>query len=141
MQEAVQLIQDPLASSPEDRPCTGKWSGSLRELSRRRSAHSLPRHPRVPASTAIGHAGELVLGSLKEAVDLAVMSGRFHLYEGYTPQQVVGGVRLFKAHGHRKTGSYECSGGIDVSYGKGAPGSDQRSNQSTRRESALRAER
>ena len=54
--------------------------------------------PGLPASTAVGHAGELVLGTLgangSGTVDLAVMSGRFHLYEGYTPQQVASGVRL-----------------------------------------------
>ena len=79
--------------------------------------------PGLPTSTAIGHAGELVLGSLGtngQAVDLAVMSGRFHLYEGYTPQQVVAGIRLFKAIGINRLVLTNAAGGIDVSYGRGA---------------------
>jgi purine-nucleoside phosphorylase len=44
--------------------------------------------PHFPRSTVVGHAGELVLGTwMGESV--AVLSGRMHLYEGYTPAQVV----------------------------------------------------
>ena len=79
--------------------------------------------PGLPTSTAIGHAGELVIGSLDangQAVEVAVMSGRFHLYEGYTPQQVVTGIRLFKAMGIQRIVLTNAAGGIDVSYGRGA---------------------
>jgi purine-nucleoside phosphorylase len=77
----------------------------------------------LPLSTAIGHAGELVIGTLGangHSVDVAVMSGRFHLYEGYTAQQVVSGVRLFHALGIRQLVLTNAAGGIDVSYGQGA---------------------
>ena len=43
--------------------------------------------PDWPASTAVGHAGKLVLGKLGDLA-VAVMAGRAHLYEGYTPAQV-----------------------------------------------------
>jgi purine-nucleoside phosphorylase len=79
--------------------------------------------PGLPTSTAIGHAGELVLGTLGvkgHGVDVAVMSGRFHLYEGYTPQQVVSGVRLFHALGIRRLVLTNAAGGIDISFGRGA---------------------
>src|SRR5690242_6607146 len=44
--------------------------------------------PHFPSATVVGHAGRLVLGELR-GVPVAAMQGRFHLYEGYTPQQVV----------------------------------------------------
>jgi len=44
-----------------------------------------------PSLDRVGHAGELVIGTLgangSGTVDVAVMSGRFHLYEGYSAQQ------------------------------------------------------
>src|ERR1700722_2945369 len=40
--------------------------------------------PNFPRSTAIGHAGRLVIGKVADA-PVAVMQGRVHLYEGYTP--------------------------------------------------------
>lgn len=49
--------------------------------------------PGWPVSTAIGHAGQLVVGTVA-GTPIAVMSGRVHLYEGYTAQQVVFGTRV-----------------------------------------------
>ena len=49
--------------------------------------------PEWPQSTAIGHAGKLVFGTAA-GVDIAVMAGRAHLYEGYSPAQVTYGVRV-----------------------------------------------
>ncbi|HET7514756.1 MAG TPA: purine-nucleoside phosphorylase, partial [Gaiella sp.] len=49
--------------------------------------------PGWPASTAVGHAGTLVLGSFG-GVPVAVMKGRAHLYEGLPPADVVFGVRV-----------------------------------------------
>ena len=80
--------------------------------------------PGLPPVTAVGHAGELVIGGLgtngREAVDLAVMSGRFHFYEGYSPQQVVSGIRLFRELGIRRVVLTNAAGGINPAYAKGA---------------------
>jgi purine-nucleoside phosphorylase len=80
--------------------------------------------PGFPVSTAVGHAGELVIGTLgangKQAVDLAVMSGRFHLYEGYPPQQVTAGIRLFHELGIKRVVLTNAAGGINPDYGEGA---------------------
>jgi purine-nucleoside phosphorylase len=44
--------------------------------------------PHFPRSTVAGHAGELNLGTWR-GVPTAMLSGRMHLYEGYTPAEVV----------------------------------------------------
>src|SRR5271167_3898998 len=44
--------------------------------------------PTFPRSTAIGHAGQLVVGKSGD-VPVAVMQGRVHLYEGYSAAEVV----------------------------------------------------
>jgi purine-nucleoside phosphorylase len=49
--------------------------------------------PGWPASTAVGHAGTLVLGAFG-GVPIVVMKGRAHLYEGHPPDKVVFGVRV-----------------------------------------------
>lgn len=49
--------------------------------------------PGWPVSTALGHAGTLVLGTFA-GVPLAVMKGRAHLYEGHPADRVVFGVRV-----------------------------------------------
>ncbi|MDO9110794.1 MAG: purine-nucleoside phosphorylase, partial [Desulfatirhabdiaceae bacterium] len=44
--------------------------------------------PHFPVSTVEGHPGQLLFGDLKGR-DVAVFKGRFHLYEGYSPQEVI----------------------------------------------------
>ncbi len=72
-----------------------------------------------PQSTAVGHAGRLVLGCLNGA-GVAVMSGRAHLYEGYSPAQVVFGVRTLGALGVRSFVFTNAAGGINLAYQRGA---------------------
>jgi purine-nucleoside phosphorylase len=72
-----------------------------------------------PPSTAVGHAGKLVLGSL-DGVDVAVLAGRAHLYEGYSARQVVFGVRLLGALGVRSFIFTNAAGGINPDYQRGA---------------------
>jgi len=43
--------------------------------------------PGFPISTVEGHAGALLVAKIKD-VPVFVFSGRFHLYEGYSPQEV-----------------------------------------------------
>ena len=75
--------------------------------------------PGLPVSTAIGHRGELVVGTF-DGIPIAVMSGRFHLYEGYTAQQVVAGIRLFRELGVRRVVLTNAAGGINPDFGEGA---------------------
>lgn len=79
--------------------------------------------PDFPASTAVGHAGELVVGTLGangKGTDVIVMSGRFHLYEGYTARQVTSGIRLFRQLGVKRVVLTNAAGGINPDYAAGA---------------------
>ena len=75
--------------------------------------------PGWPRSTAIGHAGKLILGNVGD-LDVAVMAGRVHLYEGYTPAQVTYGVRVLGALGVRSMVMTNAAGGINLSLTRGS---------------------
>jgi purine-nucleoside phosphorylase len=75
--------------------------------------------PGWPGSTAIGHAGKLLLGKVGD-LDVAVMAGRVHLYEGYSPAQVTFGVRVLGAMGVRSMVFTNAAGGINLSLGRGS---------------------
>jgi purine-nucleoside phosphorylase len=75
--------------------------------------------PSFPQSTAIGHAGNLVIGSV-DGVAVAAMQGRVHLYEGYSAQQVAFPVRVFACMGIKAVLITNAAGGINPSYGRGA---------------------
>jgi purine-nucleoside phosphorylase len=75
--------------------------------------------PHFPRSTAIGHVGQLVLGTVA-GVPVAGMQGRVHLYEGYTPKQVAFPTRVFSRVGIRAVIVTNAAGGINLSYSEGA---------------------
>ncbi|HLG15568.1 MAG TPA: purine-nucleoside phosphorylase [Blastocatellia bacterium] len=75
--------------------------------------------PHFPTSTVDGHAGSLLIGSI-EGVDVVVMKGRFHFYEGYSMEQVTLPVRVFKLMG---IGSLFLTNAAGSTSTKLAPGS------------------
>lgn len=74
--------------------------------------------PGWPPSTAVGHASRLVGGRLG-ALEVAVLSGRVHFYEGYSMQQVTFGVRVLGALGIRSLAVTNAAGGINLSLERG----------------------
>jgi purine-nucleoside phosphorylase len=75
--------------------------------------------PHFPRSTAIGHAGQLVLGTV-DGVPVAGMQGRVHLYEGYSAKQVAFPMRVFSRMGVQAVILTNAAGGINLSYCEGA---------------------
>ena len=74
--------------------------------------------PHFPQSTAIGHAGQLVLGKVGN-VEVAAMQGRVHLYEGYTVNEVVFPVRVFSRLGVAVVILTNAAGGIKLEFTQG----------------------
>ncbi|MBI4868252.1 MAG: purine-nucleoside phosphorylase [Candidatus Wallbacteria bacterium] len=68
--------------------------------------------PNFPVSTVHGHSGQLLVGSIGSRRVLA-MQGRFHLYEGYTPEQCTFPVRVFRALEIPRLIVTNASGGIN----------------------------
>jgi purine-nucleoside phosphorylase len=75
--------------------------------------------PAFPRSTAIGHAGLMVIGKVGE-VAVAAMQGRVHLYEGYSPQEVTFPIRVFGRMGIGAVLITNAAGGINLKYQQGA---------------------
>src|SRR5277367_3600891 len=75
--------------------------------------------PGFPRSTAVGHAGQLVVGKSGD-IPVAVMQGRVHLYEGYSAAEVAFPTRVLGRSGVRALILTNAAGGINVEYGQGA---------------------
>src|SRR4029077_16371643 len=75
--------------------------------------------PAFPLSTAIGHAGQLVVGKSGN-VPIAVMQGRDDRYEGYSAAEVAFPTRMLGRLGVRALILTNAAGGINVEYGQGA---------------------
>src|SRR5437660_6080247 len=75
--------------------------------------------PSFPQSTAIGHAGRMVIGKAGD-VAVAAMQGRVHLYEGYSAQQVAFPIGVFARMGIKAVILTNAAGGINLGYSAGA---------------------
>lgn len=74
--------------------------------------------PHFPRSTAVGHAGRLVLGKIS-GCPIVIMQGRVHLYEGYPASQVGFPMRVFSRLGVGAAILTNAAGGINLDYGQG----------------------
>jgi purine-nucleoside phosphorylase len=75
--------------------------------------------PGFVSSTAVGHAGQLVVGAVG-TVPVIAMQGRVHYYEGYSLEEVTFPIRTFKLLGIDTLILTNAAGGIDVQLSQGA---------------------
>lgn len=71
--------------------------------------------PGFPRSTSPHHSGRLIIGRLGET-QVVAMSGRFHLYEGYTPGEVTFPIRVFKLMGIKRLFISNAAGGLSPDF-------------------------
>ena len=74
--------------------------------------------PHFPKSTVPGHSGRLVIGTL-DGVPVAVMQGRVHAYEGYSPEEVTFPVRVLGLLGVKTLIVTNAAGGIRLDMKQG----------------------
>lgn len=71
--------------------------------------------PGFPVSTAVGHAGKMILGDLGGKFVVA-MKGRFHYYEGYAMDLVTLPIRVMKVLGISYLFVSNAAGGVNFDY-------------------------
>jgi purine-nucleoside phosphorylase len=113
---------DFLGTRLKDRPVIGIITGTglasvtdLMSIDLRISYAAIPHFPR---STSEGHRGNLATGRLAGLPSMA-LEGRFHLYEGYTPEQITYPVRVMAALGVEYLLISSAAGGLNPLFQPG----------------------
>ena len=119
MQTSVDYIRSRTNREPRVAVVLGSGLGAFADELSQRLEIPYAGIPDWPVSTAAGHAGKLVFGQL-DGLEVVVMAGRSHLYEGYSPGQVTMGVRVLHRLGARSIIFTNAAGGINLSYSQGA---------------------
>jgi purine-nucleoside phosphorylase len=96
----------------------GSGLGDFADEFRNAAAIPYAKIPYFPRSTAIGHAGQLVIGQVGD-VAVAGMQGRVHLYEGYSVKEVAFPIRVFARMGIQAVIVTNAAGGINRNYSQG----------------------
>ena len=116
--EAVTAIQAHTLQKPAVALILGSGLGDL--VAELRDAVAIPyaQIPHFAHSTAIGHAGRLLIGMLED-VPVVVMQGRLHLYEGYSLPVLTLPVRVMHSLGAHTLIVTNAAGGINGAYRQG----------------------
>lgn len=118
VREASRAIRDRWSGLPEVGLVLGTGLGALAREIEPEATFPYADLPHFPRSTVAGHAGQLVCGRLAGRPVMA-MEGRFHLYEGYTAEQVTFPIRVMKELGCRLLIVSNASGGLNPHFRKG----------------------
>ena len=114
--EAASFLNSKLGSlRPRIGIVLGSGLGAVADVVTKPVAVPYAQIPHFPQSTVEGHSGRIVAGLLG-GIPVAVMQGRVHYYEGYTPQQVTFPMRVLGVIGLQAVILTNAAGGIQQGY-------------------------
>ncbi len=116
--EAADTVRERTAMAPHVALVLGSGLGALAAEVENPVIVPYTDIPHFPASTAPGHAGRLVLGTVA-GIPVAIMAGRVHLYEGYTADEVAFPVRVLHRLGAQSLIITNAAGGINSDFHPG----------------------
>ncbi|MBW2609035.1 MAG: purine-nucleoside phosphorylase [Deltaproteobacteria bacterium] len=118
IQAATDFLSSKIKGSPEIGMITGTGLGNLTEKIEVDFRLPYKEIPHFPTSTTLGHKGTLVSGKLANRSVMA-MEGRFHIYEGYTPQNITFPIRVMSNIGISRLFISSAAGGLDPQFRPG----------------------
>jgi len=116
--EAAAFIRAHIAVAPEIAIVLGSGLGSFADRIEHPVAIAYAGIPHFPRPTVEGHSGRLVVGTLA-GTRVAVMQGRVHAYEGYSPDEVTFPVRVLGRLGITTMVVTNAAGGIRMDLEQG----------------------
>jgi purine-nucleoside phosphorylase len=116
--EAAGAIRERIAVQPRVAIVLGSGLGSFAERIEQPVSIPYPEIPYFPRPTVEGHSGRLVVGTVART-PVAVMQGRVHAYEGYTPEEVTFPVRVLGRLGIITLVVTNAAGGVRLDLRQG----------------------
>lgn len=116
--KAAQYIQSIKVSKPKVGVVLGSGLGIFVEQIENKTVIPYNDIPYFKKTTVEGHEGKLILGKVK-GVEVVVLQGRFHAYEGLPMEEVVFPVRLLSVLGIKQLILTNAAGGVNLKYRPG----------------------
>ena len=113
--EAVNFIKNEYSSRPVVGIVLGSGLGSFTSEINIEKEIPYGDIPHFPTSTVEGHSGKLIFGELA-GKKIVCMAGRFHVYEGYSSEQIVFPIRVLKFLGIDTLLLSNAAGGVNPAF-------------------------
>ena len=113
--EAANYLASRLPKDIKTAIILGSGLGKLGDMLENPTIIPYTQIPHFSHSTAIGHKGNLIAGTLS-GVTVLCMQGRFHYYEGYPMEQVTFPIRVMKLLGIENLLVSNAAGGINQTF-------------------------
>jgi purine-nucleoside phosphorylase len=117
-EEAAAFVRERISVRPRVAVVLGSGLGSFAERIEHPVAIAYQDIPHFPRPTVEGHSGRLIVGSVA-AAPVAVMQGRVHAYEGYTPEEVTFPIRVLGRLGITTLIITNAAGGVRLNLRQG----------------------
>jgi purine-nucleoside phosphorylase len=119
-QVSARYIREHISSDVDVAVVLGSGLGTFAETLENRTIIPYEEIPDFVRSTVEGHSGRLVVGALPSStINVAVMQGRFHYYEGHSLEEVTLPIRAFGAMGVKKLVLTNAAGSINQNFNAG----------------------
>lgn len=118
LQETITFLKENGITNPEIGIVLGTGLGKLVDEISIEKEIAYAEIPYFPQATVEFHSGRLIYGELSNK-KVVVMSGRFHLYEGYNAWEVTYGIRTMHGLGIQNLLISNAAGAINLNYKKG----------------------
>jgi purine-nucleoside phosphorylase len=113
--ETVAHLKKQISNTPKVGIILGSGLGGLVDEVEIEKAIEYGDIPNFPVSTVKGHGGKLIFGTIN-GVQVVMLSGRFHFYEGYNMQEVTFPVRVMKMLGAEYLFVSNAAGGMHPDF-------------------------
>jgi len=116
--ESAEFIKERMSIHPEIAIILGTGLGNLVEQIQIHKEISYKLIPHFVPTTVESHSGKIILASWA-GMEILILSGRLHYYEGYSPQQITFPIRVLKELGIKKLILTNASGTVNPNYSAG----------------------
>lgn len=115
VKESAEFLKSQMPNHPNIAIILGSGLGGLVQQIKTLKEIPYSEIPNFPISTVKGHKGTWIFGKLNN-IDVIVLSGRFHYYEGYTMKEVTFPIQVMKELGVNKLILSNAAGGMNPSF-------------------------
>jgi purine-nucleoside phosphorylase len=115
LKETVKFLQKEYKKTPDVGIVLGSGLGNFASQIKIEKEVPYADIPHFPVSTVKGHSGKLIFGKIGDR-NVVAMAGRFHYYEGYTPQEVVYPIRVMKMLGIKTLLLSNAAGSVNPGF-------------------------